>query len=291
MPTAEIKFRILLSSPSDLNEERAAIGSVVEELNRTWGDPNAASIELLSWEKSVSPGVGSEPQAVINKGLGENWDIYLGLMHTRFGTATSGFGSGTEEEFENAYKLWESDGTHRRIMFYFKKAAIDPDDIDPAQLQKVRDFRGKMSKRGGLYGTFEDVESLKGLLRVHLTKVLNELIAPYPGKQLIPIESSLARTEPEAVGGELGMLDYFEMSQGGLDSMREIFDEHNLVMGDLTKLMITESAKVKEANERHDFNALRSIVTTISSGMTSGARKLSGVRQRYAESSRVFLRA
>src|SRR6266498_2301002 len=84
MPQFQTKYSVLLSSPSDLVDERAMVAEVIAELNQTWGAPNSAVIALLSWESCVAPSFGSEAQDVVNRGLGTDWDIYLGLMHARF---------------------------------------------------------------------------------------------------------------------------------------------------------------------------------------------------------------
>ena len=143
MPQSRIEYRILLSSPSDLPDERKIAEEVVEEVSKTWGTPSGCVLRLLSWENDVAPQFGDEPQAVINKSLGDEWDIYLGLMHSRFGNETKKYGSGTEEEFERAYALWNENPRIRQIMFYFKKGLVDIDSIDPAQLTRVKDFKKK----------------------------------------------------------------------------------------------------------------------------------------------------
>jgi hypothetical protein len=287
MPTHETKFRVILSSPSGLEQERSSVEVVITELNQTWGSPNSASIELFTWEKSVAPGFGSEPQEVINKGIGVQWDVYLGLMYTHFGTPTKGFGSGTEEEFEKAYELWNQDRSSRKLMFYFKKSAVNPDDIDIEQLQKVREFKKGIVEKGCLYGTFENMGELEGFLRVNLTKELGELLR-YQKKDSQPVilsdvEISEAKTEYER-----GLLDFVEGFQKGQDSIREIFDEHNQVLTELTELMRGETANIEAVSKNQDFNGLRRIVTKMATGMVGGAKKLSVIRKKYAESSQLF---
>ena len=43
--------------------------------------------------------MGSDPQQIINSQVSDEYDIFIGILWTRFGTPTERAGSGTEEEF------------------------------------------------------------------------------------------------------------------------------------------------------------------------------------------------
>src|ERR1035437_7780621 len=94
----EITLQAFVSSPSDVSEERAMLEDIVHELNLTWSKTLGMSIELVKWETHVTPGVGQDPQQVINSQIGDDYDIFIGIMWACFGTETGRFGSGTEEE-------------------------------------------------------------------------------------------------------------------------------------------------------------------------------------------------
>lgn len=51
------------------------------------------------FETDIMPGFGSDPQAVINEQINDDFDIFVGLLKGKFGTPTPRAGSGTEEEF------------------------------------------------------------------------------------------------------------------------------------------------------------------------------------------------
>jgi hypothetical protein len=65
----------------------------------------------------------------------------------------------------------------------------------------------KIPLRGGLYGTFEDAEGLRGLLRVSLSKELQELLIQYKGDDVQKEETVNAKIENENPSCELGLLD------------------------------------------------------------------------------------
>ncbi len=119
------KIRLFLSSPGDVAAERDRVRSVVARLNRQWEDVYDIDMEIIDWRTHVAPNAG-RPQEVINEQIGE-YDIFLGMMWKRFGTPTGVADSGTEEEFNIAFKNWEK-FKRPRILFYFSKAEYSPKD-------------------------------------------------------------------------------------------------------------------------------------------------------------------
>jgi hypothetical protein len=83
------KYSIFVGSPSDLDEERIAIEEVIKELNLIFGAKQNLVLELLKWETHSAPGISNtHPQELINNDIGEEYDIFLGLLWKRFGTQT-----------------------------------------------------------------------------------------------------------------------------------------------------------------------------------------------------------
>ena len=168
-------FSVLVACPSDVQEEAGLVRSAVEEVNLGMASLRAARLEVVDWQTHASPGIGSDPQDVINQQLPEDYDIFLGVMWARFGTATPRAGSGTEEEFERALTRHQANRSVR-ILFYFKQASLPPDAIDPAQLQKVQAFRERLKQEGVLYRDFEHGAEFERQLRQHLAQQLQALL-------------------------------------------------------------------------------------------------------------------
>lgn len=99
--------------------ERSVLESVIDELNQKLRDSHSVEFRTMGWG-SLVPGVGPDAQAVINNQVGEDYDIYIGILGHRLGTQTPRAGSGTEEEFERAYQRWRNVPDTVRILFYFK---------------------------------------------------------------------------------------------------------------------------------------------------------------------------
>ena len=214
---------VLVSSPHEVAEERAIVREVVDQLNQTL--PILAGIELrpFLWEEHVPPGFGDSPQDVIDAQIPTDYDIYLGILWTRFGTPTSSAGSGTESEFRDALSRYEADARSVDIMLYFKKTPASLDRIDPAQLAKVRAFEEEVSDLG-IYVTFEESDEFRQRLLVDLTNKVKdwqertgtEAREERRRENSTAVEAAEQPTEQELEELEEGLLDLLE--RGTVDS-------------------------------------------------------------------------
>lgn len=207
--------QVLVSSPSDLNQEREILEVLVHELNRTWSNSLGIMFELLCWENNVRPMAGSDPQSVINEQIVNDYDVFIGMLWGRFGSPTPRSESGTLEEFEHAMSRVRSNSAAKpEVMIYFKDAPISPSKIDPSQLQKVLDFRQSLSGRGLLYSTFEDEADFQSSLRAHLA-FLAQSFAELKDRGLE--NDVIPRVEEEI--DELGYFDYIEIYLSRMEEM------------------------------------------------------------------------
>ena len=142
----------------------------------------------MRWEKDIYPGIGEYGQDVINNQIDGNYDLFIGIMKTRFGTPTPNAGSGTEEEFDIAYTKYQ-DGEINHIFFYFGNPTVSFDSIDYLQLSKVKEFRKKVEDCGVLHMSFTDLDSFKERLKRDLENyfIQNQSIQKQKGKSTIPI--------------------------------------------------------------------------------------------------------
>ena len=137
------KYSIFLASPSDLEEEGFAVEEVISELNLTYSPVNNIVIELLKWETHSAPGISNfHQQKIITQDIGNDYDLFLGMIWKKFGTRTDENESGTQEEFNNAIKKYKEDNNSVQILFYFKNAVPKTiNEIDPEELIKIRDLK------------------------------------------------------------------------------------------------------------------------------------------------------
>jgi hypothetical protein len=144
-------YRILIASPSDVEEERDIAVRVIQE----WNDLNSYSRKVallpLRWETHTAPDYGTRPQEVINRAIVDECDLLVGIFWTRLGSPTGMADSGTLEEIERV------GNAGKPIMLYFSRVEIDPDMIELDQIESLKRFKDKTYPKGL-------VESYKRLL-------------------------------------------------------------------------------------------------------------------------------
>lgn len=167
-PSTRSVFTIFVSSPWDVLTERACVTAVVEELNRLWGRFLAFQLDLLQDATDTYSSIGADGQDVVNTQIGDEYDLYLGIMGARFGTPTPRAGSGTEEEFSRALERYRHDRSAIQIMFFFRR--LSPDDLSVSeQAQRVQAFMARVRDEGVYTQNFLHTEELASLLRRGIT--------------------------------------------------------------------------------------------------------------------------
>jgi len=167
-------FKIFLASPGDTKDDRLIAEKVVDEVNKSTGSRDNFRLELLKWEIDTYPSVGEDGQDVINQQIGNDYDIFVGIMRNKFGSPTKRADSGTEEEFLIAYKRYTNKEIVQ-IMFYFNSAPI-PRDADLMQAQKVNEFKERIGDLGVYHKPFDKTEDLERMLRMDLTGYVKDVL-------------------------------------------------------------------------------------------------------------------
>lgn len=159
-----IHLRVFLSSPDDVASERAAVRSVVEQMQYDPFIRGRATFEVVAWD---IPGAGAPvtatatPQSSIGRGLPRpaDCDIVVVVLWSRMGTPLPfpeyqnadgrPFQSGTEWEFEDAVRGARAAG--RPTVLLYRRAArvlVDTDAADLAerlvQKRRVDDFFARL---------------------------------------------------------------------------------------------------------------------------------------------------
>jgi len=153
-------FKIFISSPGDVQEERNIVEQVIKYLNITLNFLYNVNLTSIMWENNSFSSIGINAQDVINKQLLKEMKecrIYLGIMWYRFGTPTLKYGSGTEEEFNFFYKKYLKDNKSVDIKFYFNISEVLEENFSVEQYNKVLSFKKNIQEKGVLT---EDYNSL-----------------------------------------------------------------------------------------------------------------------------------
>lgn len=177
------------------------------------------------------------PEAVVLQQLPvDTWDIFIGVMWLRFGTPTSTvdpqtgkpFDSGTDEEFALAYNKWKNDGRPKILFYRCTRGVANPDDIDPAQFGRVKNFLKQFEATGttpGLYQTFQTTEEFERRVRQDLMKLIlqygKEVLQqtpPQPAEELVTQIGDIEQRYLDFVRREHGRLKLFGfLSQANID--------------------------------------------------------------------------
>ncbi len=212
MPSQITNYRIFLASPSDLLDDRIAVEDTINELNLTFSPQIGIHLELVRWETHSAPGVSStHVQKIINRDIG-NYDLFIGLLWKKFGSPTDEYDSGTEEEFSNAYKMFQENPQKFQILFYFKNSPFSLDEIDPDQLKRIKEFKSDIgNNKNVLYGEYNDLNQLGSHLRIHIQKRVSELHLNQNKEEYKTEKTSEVKEVNVVPEEELGLIDYQEM--------------------------------------------------------------------------------
>ena len=131
-----------------------------------------SSLKVISWPEDFRPGVNEDIQTEINRQVQGHYDVYIGVLGSRFGTETPRAGSGTVEEFQLAISQFQQDSTSVRVFFYFKRTGLDPLAIDTDQLKKVQKFRNGLAQQGVVYMDFKDTANFVEMVKKHLWNLI-----------------------------------------------------------------------------------------------------------------------
>lgn len=254
-----------VASPGDVESERLKLEEVIEEINLAWGKSMKARIELRKWETHAIPGVGNYPQEVINRSIGEQYDIFIGIMWARFGTPTPMAGSGTEEEFNRAIARVDK-GEKVAVMIYFKDEPIEPSNCIPEQLQKVQVFKKSLGEKGVLYHTFRSTEDFARILRIHLPTHVQDAVLKRTRKKRPPdIKHKKGAQTPkkQLEEGDLGILElqlsFQTRANQAAISIRKISEASNQLTANISA---RTAALIKVVNETGSLDSSIGIVNS-----------------------------
>lgn len=256
MARTETILRVFVASPSDIREERQILNDVIQELNNTWSKTLKIRLEFIGWETHSYPNFGEDAQAVINEEVDDEYDIFVGIMWSKFGTATKRAGSGTEEEFYRAYERHKKSPDEIKIMFYFKDAPIAPSELNPEQLHSIQKFKTELGEKGGYYWTFTDREEFSQLLRLHLSRQVQNWREEslQENVKIVPVITD-DESDPVSVDtleDDEGFLDLLENSQNSLETMNEAILRIGSATGELTEKLNINTEELKKNNSLRD---------------------------------------
>jgi hypothetical protein len=179
-------FKAFIASPSDTGRERILCDKIFEEINSGLGEIYKFRIESLKWEKDVRPTIkDKDGQSIIFDQIGDSFEIFIGIMNKKFGSPTPRAGSGTEEEFNEAFKRFKEKNDLEIIFYFNEEPPQSMSEINASELLKIEEFRKKIQPKG-IYGFYNGVSEFEDKLRKHLTRYF---IEEFKKKSATPINA------------------------------------------------------------------------------------------------------
>jgi hypothetical protein len=160
-------YRVLIASPSDLEEERRAATDAINDWNAQHAAAEAVVLLPVKWETHARPQSGIRPQEAINRQLVGSSDLLVGMFWTKLGTNTGVAESGTVEEVDQFVSAGKP------ALLYFSGRPIDPNKIDLTQQRKLRQFKATTYKNA-LVGGFASTAELRQMLLRDLTSQVRQ---------------------------------------------------------------------------------------------------------------------
>jgi SAM-dependent methyltransferase len=188
MPKQLVKYKVFISSPSDVQEAREAAEEVIQEWNKLNSDKSGILFESLRWEVDASPNLQQSAQENINENLLAEADALIAIFWKRLGTPTENFPSGSVEEIMTAPES-------AKIWVYFCDREFSLGEAE--QATAVIEFKKKLSS--GLYGSYEKVDEFRTKLLKDLTTFADSLPT-----QTEPITLRRYQTDKGGFKGTLG---------------------------------------------------------------------------------------
>jgi hypothetical protein len=171
----------------------------------------------------VSPDIGDGAQEVINSQIGNEYDIFLGVMWSRYGSKTLSAESGTHEEFDRAFDRRQA-GERVKLSFLFCTADIPQDQLDGMQYDNVQRFKKSLQEQGCLTRNFADDALLINAVNIILDQFANGWNKSDSDAASNPLHRSnnRQRVSPSSADGGIEKAD----DDDGLLDVSERFEEH-----------------------------------------------------------------
>ena len=197
-----------------------------------------------------TPGIGSDPQNVINEQLLKEYDILIALFASKLGSPTTNAASGTIEEIEHAIANKESPMGRHRVQVYFRDKIENTSEISIEELKKVFEYREKLKPLGVLYGSFKDRDDLQKEVRINLQRPILDYLKNRPSSSPRQSATEIAESRNDIEGAapleeaeDLGVLDYQERSEIAIETT-------NRSMGRMAVLIEEIGAETRREVER-----------------------------------------
>jgi len=183
--------KILVASPSDVDEERLIVEQVIEDWNTRNSAKQQLTLMAVLWEKHAAPentGDGGGPQPRITRQIVDDCDCAIGIFWNRIGTPTVFAEGGAVEEVHRMLTILK-----RPVMVYFSNAPIARKKFEKEQVDKLDAFKKSMQS-DGLIWEYDSTVDFRIMLTRHLDLNIDDwFFSSIPLKTQLPTVELLRR--------------------------------------------------------------------------------------------------
>ena len=158
-------IKVLISSPSDVEEECAAVDSAIHRWNSLHAENFGKVLLPVRWKTHSRPEMGAPAQEILNAQIVDSSDVIIACFGHRIGTPTANSDSGTSEEIERFIEA------ERPTIIYFSESSARIEEIDPSQLQRRNELRDRLRELGFL-GTYLNIHDLSRSVDADLIRLV-----------------------------------------------------------------------------------------------------------------------
>jgi len=292
MATTVEVYSVFISSTSEMQQEREIVAEVVEQINQR-STREGYMLRTLTWENNVAPDMGVRPQSHINKEIGQDYEIFIGVLCSRFGTSTGEYSSGTEEEFSLALERRHYHKDLPKIMFYFRDPRNALERIDAEELTKVDHFKRKISSKG-IYKDYQTPEEFRTYLDQHLLTCISQIKA-----LKTPVTIKSTKNDLLAIKNtidEPGLIDLEEVASEKLLDVTRVLNRLSASQSILITELKSSTDEMKAAQNQKSQSdqgkrTLKRVLTKISSYMDEYTTELASASPQMSKSFAEALRA
>jgi hypothetical protein len=186
----------------------------------------------------------------------DDWDMFVGIMWSRFGTPTGRSGSGTQEEFERAIARHRTAPGSVSVLFYFKDEPLAPSKIDGSQLQQVQAFKQSTQSSGLLTWDFTDADQFERLVELHITKHVQDWRSTATSSKAAStpryVTSVSDRESESSASPEIARLGTQEEDDAGYLDLLEAFSQQSSEIEQIaSRLTAAQNALTEKTTEGH----------------------------------------
>ena len=212
MPSLAIVVKVMIASPSDVEEERSIVRESIHEWNAIHAEERSVWLSPVGADTHASPSMASEAQDVINRQVLEGCDLLVGIFWRRLGTPTATDPSGAAEEIRRHVEACGE------AMIYFSDRDASPSTHDPAQYESLQAFR-EACQSMGYVEAFSTTEEFRRKFSRQLAQAIQRLVpanalADKVGQAVqLLLSGSIDSAQPSSLSNEARIL----LSEGAQD--------------------------------------------------------------------------